>query len=209
MSDVVDQAKANRKPKYVLEPGKTQWLEQWDLYIAVLLIYVAIFTPYEVSFLKTEINWMFYVNRLIDVSFLLDMFLQFFISYIDIDTGAWEYRYRPIAMRYLQSWFLIDVASILPFDTLGLMYGGVFTDLKILRIIRFMRLLKLVKVFAGMDRLQVWISKQGWSNGDMELGKMCTGVLIAAHWFACSWHLTAKFASDENNWVTVYGYGNP
>ena len=42
---------------------------------------------------------MFYVNRLIDVSFLLDMFLQFFISYIDIDTGAWEYRYRPIAMR--------------------------------------------------------------------------------------------------------------
>ena len=33
-------------------------------------------TPYEVAFLNTEMNWMFVVNRFIDLSFLLDMLVQ-------------------------------------------------------------------------------------------------------------------------------------
>lgn len=199
---------AGAKSRWIVEPGKSRKLDRWDRFIALLLCYVAIITPFEVSFLDTKLNWMFFINRFIDVSFLLDMVVQFFVAYIDIDTGAFEYRFRPIAQRYLKSWFFIDLASILPFDTLGLAYGGVFTELKLLRVIRFMRLLKLIKIFAGQERLLIWIAKLGFSNASMELGKMCFGVLLTAHWFACTWHLAAGFAPNAQNWVEIYGYAN-
>lgn len=64
------------KGRFVIEPGKSRRLQRWDIFIAAVLIYVALVTPFEVAFLKTKLNWMFYVNRFIDLSFIVDMTVQ-------------------------------------------------------------------------------------------------------------------------------------
>ena len=52
----------------IIDP-KSPKLRRWDLYIMVLLIWTAVITPYEVAFTEPKLNVLFFINRLIDLSF--------------------------------------------------------------------------------------------------------------------------------------------
>ena len=56
--------------------------------ISIALVYVAVVTPYEVAFLETSYNALFWINRFIDVLFAVDMVLQFFIAVPGGEGGA-------------------------------------------------------------------------------------------------------------------------
>ena len=97
---------------------------------------------------------LFVMNRCIDVVFLVDMAMQFFVMHRVVSDagghaeendptdssggsaggalsgGRWEYRIPRIAMHYLRGWFSIDVLSIIPslFDILPLVPGSGFEE---------------------------------------------------------------------------------
>ena len=52
----------------------------WDQTIMLILIWTALVTPFEVSFLEPDYNWLFVVNRVIDCIFLTDMVFTFFMD---------------------------------------------------------------------------------------------------------------------------------
>ena len=57
---------------------RTQLSHTWDTLTAAALIFTAIVTPYEVSFLKDNGNdALFWVNVVLDCAFLFDMIVQF------------------------------------------------------------------------------------------------------------------------------------
>ena len=92
----------------------------WDLVTSLALIFTAIFTPFEVGFLKASASHepLFIVNRVVDVIFILDMIISFFLMQ-KVDTRKrtdrqWETRLHVLAMRYLAGWFALDVVSIAP-----------------------------------------------------------------------------------------------
>ena len=62
--------------RWVLNPRSTV-MRKWDLVIAALLFYTATVTPYDVAFLEPDINVLFFINRLVDLIFLIDLFFQF------------------------------------------------------------------------------------------------------------------------------------
>ena len=47
---------------------------KWDLIMCVVLIYTAFATPYELAFLEIKIDSMFVVNRICDLTFLVDIY---------------------------------------------------------------------------------------------------------------------------------------
>ena len=54
--------------------------QKWDLLMASLICLIAVFTPYEVSFIETVPgSALFWINRGVDVLFLVDMGFQFFL----------------------------------------------------------------------------------------------------------------------------------
>ena len=62
------------------------WSTQvWDAFMAVLLIFVAIWTPAEVSFVEVAggVTPLFVLNRVVDSCFCVDMVRQFFIPFYD------------------------------------------------------------------------------------------------------------------------------
>ena len=75
---------------------------------------------YRVSFLEPSLDALFFLNRFVDVSFLFDMLLNFYMGFFDELKGKWVYDLKAIRARYVESWFLIDIVSILPFDAIGL-----------------------------------------------------------------------------------------
>lgn len=64
----------------------------------------------QVGFLDTELNWLFFLNRIIDLVFVVDMILQFFTAF-QRPNSIWCYSIPEIRTRYLTSWCAAGHAS--------------------------------------------------------------------------------------------------
>lgn len=50
---------------------------------------------------------------------MLDIIVSFFTAYLDPETGHFELDIRKIASKYMKTWFLIDVLSIIPWESMN------------------------------------------------------------------------------------------
>jgi len=199
--------------KFIIDP-RIRWMRAWDILAALALVFTATVTPFEVSFLSGGLNGLFWVNRLIDTIFLIDMVLQFFLAYYDEEDDIWIYENRQICMNYLGSWFVVDFLGVLPFDILGIVFDHDNLDkLKIIRIVKLLRLAKLLRVLKVgriFQRLEASISI---SYKTIQLCAFGIAVMLCAHWMACALYLCTMatdctveaLENDEcTDWVHYY-----
>jgi hypothetical protein len=119
-----------------------------DLGVVIALMYVAIVTPYEVSFLADQPDNVALgtVGRIIDVLFVADMLLNF-VTPFQLENGVWVTDHRSIARRYMTSWFLVDLISVMPLDYL-----------RMIRLVRLIKLLRLVRMSRVLKRFEAHLS---------------------------------------------------
>jgi potassium voltage-gated channel Eag-related subfamily H protein 7 len=190
-----------RAKMWTLDPS-SKAMKRWDAVMLLLLLFTATVTPYEVAFLETKLNNLFVVNRLVDCGFLLDMFIQFFLAYSDLE-GKTVIDHKRIAKRYLQSWFGVDFVSILPYDMLGMLFNSAdLSQLKLLRIVRLLRLLKLLRLIKAARILKRYESQLGVSFAMLALLKFMVVLITVAHWSACLWYITGA-VSETKGWDCV------
>ena len=65
------------------------------------------------------IDFRFFWNRIVDLTFLVDMVLVFFTPFQDVHE-AWVYDYKRIAKRYIYGQAFPDFISIVPFDVISM-----------------------------------------------------------------------------------------
>jgi hypothetical protein len=141
---------------------RTDWMKVWDGLIIILLIFTTYVTPYEVAFLSTRLNPLFFINRFVDLVFLLDLIRSFFTAYFDEEKQYWVGDVTTIVYHYMRGWFVIDLVSILPFDSVGLiLQSEVMTKFKAARIIRLLRLLKLLRLLRSARIINRWRDEYG------------------------------------------------
>jgi hypothetical protein len=144
----------------LLTPCASLFVRQnWDLVMIGALVFTATITPYEVAFIQGDFNALFAVNRFVDLLFLTDMVLQFFLMYKDGDSKLVRSK-RRIARKYLRSWFTLDFLTILPYDSVKYMVEG-GDDLIFLRLIRLARLLKLLRLLRASRIFMRWELRLG------------------------------------------------
>ena len=181
---------------------KNKYMRYWDIYTICLLVYTAIVTPYEVSFLEPSLNVLFWVNRFVDLSFLFDMVLNFYMGFFDDLQGKWVYDLRIIRKKYLESWFFVDVVSILPFDAIGLLaHSGSVKRLKVLRIVRLLRLAKLLRILRASRIFQRIESAMAIDYTTLDMVKYLTIVTLTSHWMACAFSLTQSIEAVPGSWM--------
>ena len=147
---------AAAKSKYLVDPRTSPYLSVWDGVTALALVYTALVTPYEVAFLQPDLVGLFVVNRLVDVVFIIDIVLQFFLAFpldSDGDGGSrWVTTLPEIRRHYLRGWFALDSVSTLVsvFDIIGFAAANdTVSRLKALRVLRVLRLVKLLRLMRG------------------------------------------------------------
>lgn len=179
----------------------------------VLLIFTATVTPFEVAFLEPSWDALFFINRVVDAMFLVDLIINFFTPYYNINEGGFVIERWKMAKHYLTGWFTIDLVSILPFDTVGLVLNNDdINQLKVFRIIRLARLAKLLRVLRSSRIFKRWESRIGMQYSTMTMIKWTVFVLMLCHWLACLWHLVIAVEAAEElgqplNWVEGYALG--
>ena len=63
------------RPGFLIDPRHSKVMRAWDLIMLFALMFTAIITPYEVTFIEEGpcVTVLFMINRLIDLLFLMDM----------------------------------------------------------------------------------------------------------------------------------------
>ena len=170
----------------LLDP-RSKFVQYWDICSMVFLLYTAFVTPFEVCLgIKTELNLLFALNSVVNLFFLGDLVVNFVLPYQSA-TGFVRSHIK-IAKRYLRSWFIIDVLSILPFDTMDA--TGAFNDetpvdptiLKSVRIIRLFRLLRLMRVLRASRIISRWENSIGLTSSFKSLVFYAVLLTMVLHW---------------------------
>ena len=106
----------DNKKKIMFYP-EDSWIDYWSGFITLVLIFACVVTPYRIAFVEKDgVDWII-VNFFVDFLFLLDILIIFNTAFYDEDFIIIDCR-KQISMQYIQSWFFIDLLSIIPFDLL-------------------------------------------------------------------------------------------
>ena len=121
------------------------------------------------------------MDRIVDFVFLMDIFVNFRSAWKNED-GAPEFDPRRAAIRYLKSWFILDVVTIFPFDALVLFPTiDQAPMLRIPRLLRLGRLAKVIRIVAESDVVKRFEETTSMKYGHLRLVKFTTLILIIAH----------------------------
>ena len=178
----------------IIEPDG-EFSRQWDVITAVLLVFVAVVTPFELGFLTTRIDTtpsliLFAINRVVDFLFIVDIVIQANTAFIDT-RGRKVYSRRKIFWHYARTWMFVDVVSVIPYDTINVILSEGNSDpddssFKAVRIIRLLRLLKLLRILRGMRIFKRWEARLTLNYAMLSLQKYFLTLLLAAHWIGCT-----------------------
>jgi hypothetical protein len=175
----------------------------WDLFLMLLAIWNALSIPFFIAWQPSyENSWsLFFINTLIDLIFCVDIVLNFFTSYIDIN-GEEETDLKKIVRHYLRRNFTIDLIASVPIDNFIQMFapqeGGAMlvlsmTDmLKLIRILRLGRIIRLMRVKSQM-------------KFSMRLMMLVMYLLLWVHFTGCIWFIVIR---DEEVWIPVPDWGS-
>ena len=148
----------------------------WDGLQVVMLCYVALVVPFRISFDVLPELWsgVWWLELMVDVYFIFDVVLNFFAAYDDEEEpGKIVVERSRIRSRYLRSWFLMDLISVIPLNYYQQMVssGGADTasKTKLFKILRMIRLAKLLR----LARLQRLIKKYSLEVSHLVPRRVC------------------------------------
>jgi hypothetical protein len=186
-------------------------VRRMDVTMIILLLFTATVTPFEVCFVQeNSFNVLFFINRLVDIGFVVDMGLQFFTMY-RTESGEQVHDPAKVVKRYLKGWFGIDLLAVvpIPFEFLSASPSSDFqsgSNIKVLRFFRMMRIVKLARIFRASRLIGKWESQWGINYSVISLLKYMAMLTVLTHWGACFWHLAATLSSaKQGNWVLARG----
>ncbi|KAL0422273.1 UNVERIFIED_CONTAM: Potassium channel AKT2/3 [Sesamum latifolium] len=164
----------------------------WETVMAVLVAYSAWVSPYEIAFLDSNPTTPLYTaDIIVDLFFAVDIVLTFFVAYIDSTTQLLVHDSSKIAKRYLSTWFLMDVASTIPFELIAFLISGKHqagVSYSVLGMLRFWRLRRVKTFFTRIEKdirfSYFWVT------------------LLQVHCAACLAYLLAvRYPNEGNTWI--------
>ncbi|KAK3245137.1 hypothetical protein CYMTET_45280 [Cymbomonas tetramitiformis] len=159
-----------------------------------LLAYTGVVSPVDAAFLPTRFDAIFFINRLLDLSFFIDLILQFNIAYVAENGVGLVKNRRKIAFRYLCGWFCFDLFSVCPFDLLNFMVSADVTNLQALKTLRLAKMLRLLRANRLFERIEVRMAVNYSACRLYAFGLM---LFLFIHWFACGWFMVIDFENNE------------
>ena len=141
---------------FYISPG-SKFIFYFDILIFIAGFYSILYTPLSLArddyFLNKPSTFIFGVEVIVDLIYFCDIIIQFFLAYITFDEILIT-KLRLIALHYIFSWFILDILTAIPFNsilTYHLLfvednYGALTYGKNIMDIIRLIRIIKMLKV---------------------------------------------------------------
>lgn len=211
----LNEASITEQPRYKYSRWiipETSTLKQiWDFYCLLLIIYICIVVPYRLAFAMEDTKAIKTISIVIDVSFLIDIFLQFFSAYFDEVNHRMVETHRDIATMYLKSWFIFDVLSIFPMEfvvsqfTKKSLVARANESIRIARITKVYKMTRFIRVLKSGNlimRTKKTLKEQiKIDSGVLRINFFIGLCFLSTHLLSCIWIGMTSF-DKERNWLT-------
>ncbi|CAH2078284.1 unnamed protein product [Thlaspi arvense] len=183
---------------WIISPMDSRY-RWWESFMVLLVAYSAWVYPFEVAFLNSSPKRNLCIaDNIVDLFFAVDIVLTFFVAYIDQRTHLLVREPKQIAVRYLSTWFLMDVASTIPFDAIGYLVTGtgkLNLTCNLLGLLRFWRLRRVKHLFTRLEKdirfCYFWIRC---------IRLLCV-TLFLVHCAGCIYYLLADRYPHGRTWI--------
>ncbi|ESQ55134.1 hypothetical protein EUTSA_v10024449mg [Eutrema salsugineum] len=183
---------------WIISPMDSRY-RWWESFMVLLVAYSAWVYPFEVAFLNSSPKRNLCIaDNIVDLFFAVDIVLTFFVAYIDQRTQLLVREPKQIAVRYLSTWFLMDVASTIPFDAIGYLITGtgkLNLTCNLLGLLRFWRLRRVKHLFTRLEKdirfCYFWIRC---------IRLLCV-TLFLVHCAGCIYYLLADRYPHGKTWI--------
>mmetsp|Transcript_43700 Transcript_43700/g.100872 ORF Transcript_43700/g.100872 Transcript_43700/m.100872 type:complete len:842 (+) Transcript_43700:104-2629(+) len=192
-------------------PGSTKRMV-WDLFGAVLIVYDLITIPLNVFDIPRS-SFGIFMEWLTLIFWTLNMPASCMVGYVH--EGVTIMVPRQIVQNYMRTWFLVDLAVVVPdwtFTVLAMASGGERAGssvrlLRILRLTRMMRLLRLLKLRKLLTHINDLIDSE-YMNIVINIVKMILSLLAINHFIACMWFFIAdsQRGKVDMTWVEANSF---
>ncbi|KNA04103.1 hypothetical protein SOVF_202760 [Spinacia oleracea] len=183
--------------KYVISPFNPRY-RAWEMLLVILVVYSAWICPFEFVFLVYKQDALFIIDHIVNGFFAVDIVLTFFVAFIDSKTYLLIDDHKKIAIRYLSTWFIFDVCSTAPLQTISLLFtnnnGGL--GFKALNMLRLWRLRRVSTLFARLEK-DIHFN-YFWTR----CTKLVSVTLFAVHYAGCFYYLIAdRYPDPTKTWI--------
>ncbi|XP_059304112.1 potassium channel KAT3-like [Lycium ferocissimum] len=187
--------------KYIISPFNLRY-RAWEVFLLIFVIYTAWITPFESAFLIYRIDALVIFDNIVNCLFAIDIFLNFFMAYLDKESYILVDDPKKIAIRYLSTWFIFDVCSTLLFHAFFFIdhkESGV--GFKLLSMLRLWRLRRVSALFARLEKDIRF--NYFWTR----YAKLISVTLFAVHCAGCFNYVIAdRYPDTKRTWI---GAANP
>ncbi|XP_043556936.1 potassium/sodium hyperpolarization-activated cyclic nucleotide-gated channel 1-like [Chiloscyllium plagiosum] len=211
--------RAKNVDTFVIHPYSTL-RSYYVMYVLALTFANLIITPLGITFfdkdqgLKT-IAWRMF-SFVSDILYLVDIIINFRVGFFSEDREVVNLNPKEIAMRYVKTWLVIDLAAAFPLDSIlflikisGIYTFTSYTFSKFLRFLYFGRIVSLVQllqVSSLMRRFKEWELATDVNLEPIQLilrtFSVCFLILIICHWNGCiQFFIPMIQGFPEDSWV--------
>nr|CAB64728.1 putative potassium channel [Arabidopsis thaliana] len=124
----------------------------WDWFLVILVLYTAWASPFEFGFLQTPRAPLSILDNVVNGFFAVDIFLTFFVAFLDKATYLLVDDPKRIAWRYTSTWLIFDVVSTVPYELFGSLLHNTIQGYGIFSMLRLWRLHRVSKCFARLEK---------------------------------------------------------
>ena len=201
-------AVSKRAGRCLIRPDR-KWKVVWDLWLSLLVVASALYTPWRLAFLESVGPGWLGLELVLDAFFLGDVVMNFFSATFDeLELLVWDP--RKVACGYVRSWFALDLLAALPLTLAAERLAGAaeFTTVARLgKVFRLLRLISLLRVARLMRKGRVGQTKRG---GPVPVKRLCVFLatfFVLCHVSACLWFFLARLEDfPPDCWVVSGGY---
>ena len=186
-------AQTNIKTSYIDRVSTEYLTRYWENLVLTSIILNALIIGFQASF-NSSIVWLVVTSYVLDALFIMDIFLQFIMSYNDNGTRITNFSKK--VKHYITTIFFIDLFSIFPFELLGTipMIGPAYY---VVSLARLNRLVRIYRIFWQVMKNQ---SSLGTSVNFMQTVKYLSYIFILLQIASCIWYSV----SCKNTYLTPH-----
>ncbi|KAF5752744.1 potassium channel KAT1 [Tripterygium wilfordii] len=168
------------------------------MWLIVLVIYSAWICPFEFAFLTYKKDVLFIVDNIVNGFFAIDIILTFFVAYLDSHTYLLVDDPKKIAIRYISTWFIFDVCSTAPFQSMSFLFTDNSSELgfRLLNMLRLWRLRRVSSLFARLEK------DIRFNYFWLRCTKLISVTLFAVHCAGCfNYFIADRYPDPAKTWI--------
>ncbi|RZB76268.1 Potassium channel AKT2/3 isoform B [Glycine soja] len=172
----------------------------WESFMVLLVAYSAWVYPFEVAFMHKSSNMKIYIaDSVVDLFFGIDIVLTFFVAYIDRTTHLLVRDKKKIVVRYLSTWFVMDLASTIPYEAIGYLFTGkrkLGLPYFLLGLFRFWRIRRVKQYFTRLEK------DIRFSYFWVRCARLLSVTLFSIHCAGCLYYMLAdRYPHQGKTWI--------